>query len=175
MNHPQMNLWVSSSETQESASPSPPPPNGGGPQRGFLRMEHIHGAGQLRSQNVRIKGNPSFKTCEWRMIPMKIKRLMEKYREFTEGRNNLAEVISFAAFFHNEFQRIHPFIDGNSRTSRLLMFHILRSNDIPVLDLPIGYFDQYLDLTKRSKCRDDDALRRIIEEMIFFSLRKLNG
>ena len=39
MNHPQMSLWVSSSETQESASPSPPPPNGGGPRRGFLRME----------------------------------------------------------------------------------------------------------------------------------------
>jgi len=29
MNHPQMNLWISSSETQESAFPSPPPPNGG--------------------------------------------------------------------------------------------------------------------------------------------------
>ncbi len=40
MNHPQMNLWVSSSETQESAPPSPPPPNGGDPQRGFLRIEH---------------------------------------------------------------------------------------------------------------------------------------
>ena len=39
MNHPQMSLWVSSSETQESASPSPPPPNGGGPRRGFLRVE----------------------------------------------------------------------------------------------------------------------------------------
>ena len=33
------NLWVSSSETQESASPSPPPPNSGGARRGFLRME----------------------------------------------------------------------------------------------------------------------------------------
>ena len=41
MNHPQMSLWVSSSETQESASPSPPPPNGGGPRRGFLRMDDI--------------------------------------------------------------------------------------------------------------------------------------
>ena len=57
MNHPQMNLWVSSSvladrtaplhlseasflkTKQESASPSPPPPDGGGPRRGFLRMD----------------------------------------------------------------------------------------------------------------------------------------
>jgi len=138
-------------------------------------MEYIHGAGQLRSQNVRIKGNPDFKTCPWRLIPMRIKRLMAKYREFIETKNDLAEVISFAAFFHNEYQRIHPFIDGNSRISRLLMFHILRSNDIPVLDLPIGYFDLYLDLTKRSKRRDDDAFRLMVEEMIFFSLRKLNG
>ena len=61
MNHPQMNLWVSSSvladrtaplhlseasflkTKQESASPSPPPPNGGGPRRGFLRMECKNG------------------------------------------------------------------------------------------------------------------------------------
>ena len=138
-------------------------------------MEHIHGAGQLRRQNVRIKGNPHFKTCEWQLIPIKIKNLIEKYLEFTGARNDLADVISFSAFFHNEFQRIHPFIDGNSRISRLLMFHILRSNGVPVLDLPIGYFDLYLDLTKRSKRRDDDAFRLIVEEMIFFSLRKLNG
>ena len=39
MNHPQMNRWVSSSETQESASPSLPPPNGGGIRRGFLRID----------------------------------------------------------------------------------------------------------------------------------------
>ena len=56
-----------------------------------------------------------------------------------------------------------------------LMFHILRSHDIPVLDLPIGYFDLYLDLTKRSRHRDDGAFQQLVEEIIFFSLKKLNS
>ncbi len=99
---------------------------------------------------------------------------MERYDAFVKEKNELDRVIAFSCYFHNEFQRIHPFIDGNSRISRLLMLHILRSNDIPVLDLPIGYLDLYLDLTKRSKTRDDEALRRIIEEIIYFSLKRIN-
>ena len=138
-------------------------------------MAHIHGAGQIRKQNVKIKGNPKFKTCEWQLIPVKIKELLDKYSEFNNKKNNIEDVIAFSAFFHNEFQRIHPFIDGNSRISRLLMLHILRANDIPVLDLPIGYFDLYLYLTKRSKYRDDEAFMQIVEEITFFSLKRLNS
>jgi Fic family protein len=82
--------------------------------------------------------------------------------------------MKFASYFHNEFQRIHPFIDGNSRTSRLLMLHILRSANIPMLDLPLGYFDIYMDLTKRSKMRDDETFRYVIEEMVYFSLKRMN-
>ena len=140
-----------------------------------IALAHIHGSGQIRQQNVRIKGNPNFKTCEWQLIPVKIKELFDKYLEFINKKNDIEDVIVFSAFFHNEFQRIHPFIDGNSRNSRLLMLHILRSHDIPVLDLPIGYFDLYLDLTKRSKHRDDEAFQQIIEEIIFFSLKRLNS
>jgi fido (protein-threonine AMPylation protein) len=140
-----------------------------------IAMAHIHGAGQIRKQNVKIKGNPKFKTCEWQLIPVKIKELFDKYAEFNNRKNKIEDIIAFSAFFHNEFQRIHPFIDGNSRISRLLMLHILRTYDIPILDLPIGYFDLYLDLTKRSKYRDDEAFQQIIEEIIFFSLKRLNS
>jgi fido (protein-threonine AMPylation protein) len=140
-----------------------------------IALAHIHGSGQIRKHNVKIKGNPNFKTCKWQLIPVKIKELFDKYLEFSNKKNNIEDVIAFSAFFHNEFQRIHPFIDGNSRISRLLMLHILRSHDIPVLDLPIGYFDLYLDLTKRAKQRDDEAFLQIIEEIIFFSLKRLNS
>ena len=84
-------------------------------------------------------------------------------------------IIKFAAYFHNEFQRIHPFIDGNSRISRLLMLHILRMHGLPVLELPIGYFDSYLNLTKRSKKRDDEEFRYLIEEIVLTNLKNLNN
>lgn len=140
-----------------------------------IAMAHIHGAGELRKQNVRIKLNPNFKTCEWRLLSIKINELLEKYEKFELGKKDVQEIISFAAFFHNEFQRIHPFIDGNSRTSRLLMLHILRSYGLPVLDLPLGYFDLYLDLTKRSTKRGDKAFEQLVEEIVFFNLKKINA
>lgn len=141
-----------------------------------IAMSHIRGAGAIRKQNVRIKFNPKFKTCDWNLIPFKLNELMKKYNLFeTKKGKDVKEVIDFASFFHNEFQRIHPFIDGNSRTSRLLMLHILRSYGIPVLDLPLGYFDLYMDLTKRSTERDDKAFSCLIEEIVFMNLRKLNS
>ena len=88
---------------------------------------------------------------------------------------DVKDIIDFASYFHNEFQRIHPFIDGNSRISRLLMLHILRSYDIPIMDLPLGYFDLYLDLTKRSTKRDDEKFRYLIEEIILMSLKRINS
>jgi len=54
------------------------------------------------------------------------------------------------------------------------MLHILRSYNLPVLDLPLGYFDEYMNLTKRSQERDDEAFRQLVEEIVFFNVRKIN-
>lgn len=140
-----------------------------------IAMSHIHGAGEIRKQNVRIKLNPKFKTCDWHLIPLKLNELMKKYDIWDPKKEDTDKIIEFASFFHNEFQRIHPFIDGNSRISRLLMLHILRSYEIPILDLPLGYFDLYLDLTKRSTKRDDKSFRYLIEEIILINLKKVNS
>lgn len=140
-----------------------------------IAMSHIIGAGKIRKHNVRIKLNPDFKTCDWNLIPLRLGELLKEYDEF-EGKNgDLKELVEFASFFHNEFQRIHPFTDGNSRISRLLMLHILRSHGIPILDLPLGYFDLYLDLTKRSAKRDDESFVYLIEEIILINLKRINA
>ena len=139
-----------------------------------LARSHIQGAGEIRKQNVVIKGNPHFKTTDWKELPRKLKDLIHAYEIFQIKKKNIGEIIHFAAFFHNEFQRIHPFIDGNSRISRLLLLHILRQHDLPILDLPLGYFDEYLDLTKRSKKRDDETFKCLVEEIVLFNLKKVN-
>ncbi len=140
-----------------------------------IAMSHIHGAGEIRKENVRIKGNSNFKTCDWQLISQKLEELMRKYDEFEVTDRELEKVIEFAAFFHNEFQRIHPFIDGNSRTSRLLMLHVLRSHELPVMDFPLGYVDEYMDLTKRSEKRDDETFKKLIEELVFYNLQRANN
>ena len=86
----------------------------------------------------------------------------------------LEEVLKFAVYFHNEFQHIHPFEDGNSRTTRLITFHLLQSKGIPILDIPYGLLDEYLVYTKGSRTREDKKLLSNLQKIILFNLKKIN-
>ena len=72
-------------------------------------------AGRYRKENVTIKGAvhipPDF---------VKIPELMEKLVLNYETWNKYHPIIQ-AALLHGELVKIHPFIDGNGRTSRLIM------------------------------------------------------
>lgn len=61
--------------------------------------------------------------------PAKMHDLMEWYRQ--EKTNPSLNPISFAAKFHYDFIRIHPFDDGNGRTARILMNFILLQSGFP--------------------------------------------
>jgi len=69
------------------------------------------------------------------------------------------ECLKELGFIHNQHQRIHAFIDGNSRTTRLLVNWLLIKFKFPLLVLKIGAFEKYMSLTKLSTRRDDDSLR----------------
>ena len=72
-------------------------------------------AGRYRKENVTIKGAthipPDF---------VKVPELMEKLILNYETWNKYHPIIQ-SALLHGELVKIHPFIDGNGRTSRLLM------------------------------------------------------
>ncbi|MFH1311340.1 MAG: Fic family protein [Nanoarchaeota archaeon] len=132
-------------------------------------------AGSIRTIPVHIKGNPNFKTTLTEKIREELEKLFDKYNEFTKRKNvPLDEVLRFAVYFHNEFQHIHPFEDGNSRITRLITFHLLQSLDIPILDIPLGLLDEYLSYTKGSKKREDIKLYQNLQKIILFNLKKIN-
>lgn len=133
-------------------------------------------AGSIRTIPVHIKGNPNFKTTAPEKIREELEKLFERYNEFIKRKNvSLEEILKFAVYFHNEFQHIHPFEDGNSRTTRLITFHLLQSLDIPILDIPFGLLDEYLSYTKGSKNREDIKLYQSLQKIILFNLKKING
>ena len=138
-------------------------------------MHHAYLAGSIRTIPVHIKGNPNFKTSAPEKIREELEQLFDKYNAFIKRKNvPLEEILRFAVYFHNEFQHIHPFIDGNSRTTRLITFHLLQSVDIPILDIPLGLLDEYLSSTKGSKSREDIKLYQNLQKIILFNLKKIN-
>lgn len=85
-------------------------------------------AGRFRTENVIIKGATH--------IPpdyLKVPELMEKLIISYESWNDYHPIIQ-AALLHGELVKIHPFIDGNGRTSRLLMnLDLMHYGYIPVI------------------------------------------
>ncbi len=133
-------------------------------------------AGIIRNKPVHIKGNPKFIVAKHSMIKPLLKELLKKYNEFLKIRKNETyEIIKFSTYFHNEFQYIHPFMDGNSRISRLLLFHLLNSKNIPILDIPFGMLSEYLDSTKASLKRVDKKLTIALQKIILYNLKRINN
>jgi fido (protein-threonine AMPylation protein) len=132
-------------------------------------------AGKIRKTEVYISGNPDFKITHSKKIEPELEELLKKYKSFIDKKIDLKETLAFAVYFHNEFQHIHPFIDGNSRTTRLLAFHLLQTKEIPILDIPYGLLDEYLGYTKGSKKRDDQKLFCTLQKIILFNLKKINS
>ena len=141
-----------------------------------LAMQHKPKiAGVIRKEPVYIKGNPNFKVAKVSEIGTGLDRLLNEYNKFIDKKNpSVKEIINFSAYFHNEFQHTHPFIDGNSRTTRLITFYLLQSRDIPIFDIPFGLLDEYLSYTKGSKKRFDKNLFETLQRIILSNLKKIN-
>jgi fido (protein-threonine AMPylation protein) len=131
------------------------------------------GAGRFRAENVRIKGNPNFKTPDWRELHGLLSGFFKNAEVKEKKKFSAAEIVERAAFLHNEFQRIHPFIDGNSRTSRAVFLKALTQSNFPLIKMPVGFSDQYLKLTKLSEKRDDKKFALLMKQIALENLKHL--
>ncbi len=96
-------------------------------------------AGQYRQENVVIAGAEHLPP-DYVKVPESISGLMDWY-----SRSGDLHPVECAARLHVDFVGIHPFVDGNGRTSRLLMnFELMRSGFLPVI-IPVenrlAYYD----------------------------------
>lgn len=122
-------------------------------------------AGNYRHVDVFIKG----KDIEFPR-PYELPNLMKTFVSWIEGQQGVHPVI-VATTAHFKFVSIHPFIDGNGRTARLLMNLILLLNGYPLAIIKTEERTAYLDSIYKAQTKNDfTEFNHIIENAVERSL-----
>ncbi|WP_281890531.1 Fic family protein [Paenibacillus sp. YYML68] len=83
-------------------------------------------AGMYRKENVIISGATHIPP-DYIQVQDQMEQLIHSYAEWQVQKH----AVERAAFLHVDFVKIHPFIDGNGRTARLLLNFELMKNGYP--------------------------------------------
>ncbi|WP_298648220.1 DNA-binding protein [uncultured Granulicatella sp.] len=94
----------------------------------FVLADKKDDRGVFRRVPVRIMGAAHEPVQPYLIIP-KMEELLERYKSSEE------DIVTKMARFHIEFEGIHPFIDGNGRTGRLLVNLELMKAGFPPIDI----------------------------------------
>lgn len=108
-------------------------------------------AGLLRDYNVAI-GNSKFIPPPHTTVNLLVNGFFKWY---TVSKKKLNPV-ELAALVHLKFVTIHPFADGNGRTTRLMMNYVLNKFDYPLFDIDYGDRRSYYNALEKSQINDDD-------------------
>jgi len=118
-------------------------------------------AGKYRNENVFISGAKHVPPI-YMNVPYEMQKMIEKYQNWKD----LHPVVR-ACFLHGEFVKIHPFIDGNGRTARLLLnFELIQSGYPPVVIKIENRADYYDALDKAHTTNDYTEFIRIIVDLV---------
>ena len=124
-------------------------------------------AGVYRSIGVRISGSTHIPP-----EPFALARLMEEVFEYYEANRKTIHPVILAAEMHERIVRIHPFVDGNGRTTRLVMNLILMQNGFPIANIKgdIANRLNYYSALENAPKDDKAAFHRLIADTVIQSL-----
>lgn len=113
----------------------------------------------LRTIPVEIR-NTNVVTTEPHLIKEQLQSLLDKYNSLFKESVDFKDL----AQFHEEFEAIHPFIDGNGRTGRLLINFYLIKNQLAPTYINDSQKEQYYDCLSK---KDYQQLASILEANCF--------
>ncbi|MFA5543010.1 MAG: Fic family protein [Bacilli bacterium] len=124
--------------------------------------------GLYRNVDISVKGSNHTPPSH-----IKVYDRMKKYFDFTEEdpTNNLLEYISYC---HLQLAKIHPFLDGNGRTSRLVLnYQLLKHGFMPVI-IKRSQFNTYFDCLEEFKVNKNiRPFVRFLEDLETTALEKV--
>lgn len=128
-------------------------------------------AGRYRTVPVMISGSTHMPPQPY-LIEKQMEDFLIRFKQMEEEKVHLVLV---AAYLHDELVRIHPFIDGNGRTSRLLMnLYLLRNGYVIITlkgsnDAKVSY---YMALEKSHTEHLPEDFQKLVVEAEITALQK---
>ncbi|WP_343637305.1 Fic family protein [Fluviicola sp.] len=126
-------------------------------------------AGVYRSIGVRISGSAHLPPEPYMLNPM-----MEEVFAFYKKNKSLLHPVILAAEMHEQIVRIHPFIDGNGRTCRLIMNLILMQSGYPIANIK-GELEnrlRYYNALEKAPEDGKNAFHTLIAETVIHALKE---
>jgi len=125
-------------------------------------------AGEYRTNNVRIAGS-AFQPASADLIEQRIDYLIKEYSDKLKRKIHPVEV---ASIFHQKFEEIHPFQDGNGRAGREILNFMLQKNGFSPIYIPPGERSKYLDSLDRGNNMEfvpllDYIIHRISASLVY--------
>ena len=107
-------------------------------------LENIDARKGYRTEEVRVLRS-NFKATPFPYVRADMELLIKWYNQ-----NKTLHPFVLAVIFHHKFEKIHPFMDGNGRTGRMLMNYILMAHNY----LPFVFYNkarlEYLQTLRRA-------------------------
>jgi Fic family protein len=130
----------------------------------FYALVDEDNAGTYRKERVFITG-----TDYTPPAPDKMPAAMKKYVAEVSALRGAVHPIEYAALVHKGLVDVHPFVDGNGRTARLLMNLALIQDGYGIAIIPPVRRGEYIDAlraSQRAKNPDNTAFLRLIAECV---------
>ena len=141
----------------------------------ILKLHHIlynnikeSKAGKYRDCNVLITGS-EYELPKHQEIP----QLMKKFCAEIPNKKNSMHPVEFSAWLHERLVSIHPFVDGNGRTARLIMNLALLQAGYNIITIPPIVRNDYIFGLQEAQLKNNiQPFINFISEMVFESQKE---
>ena len=104
--------------------------------------------------------------------PEEVESLMKQFEKDLAGLKSKLHPINYAATIHNKFVTIHPFMDGNGRTARLLMNLLLMKAGYSITIIPPIYRADYISAAYQGNKGKDEPFINLLSSMVYESQKE---
>jgi Fic family protein len=117
--------------------------------------------GKYRDHDVRISGS------DW--IPSSYKKIRQEIRKIFQwyySERKKLHPVELGAILHNKLVRLHPFSDGNGRTSRVVMNWILMKSKFPMFYVELRDKIHYYEAIEKGDKGNDETIVHYIAAVL---------